>query len=103
MGPILFDLFYGQVSFFQEHSIEMSSGFCVAISTSRRFIGAIKQHYPMIFNFYFSKGPFDLGGSERYPKGMDWSKNGFEVFFLDLIAFPRHIKVRPKNSLIFHF
>ena len=26
-GPILLDLFYGQVSFFQERSIEMSSGF----------------------------------------------------------------------------
>ena len=58
----------------------------------------------MIFNFHFSKGdPFDLGGSKRYPKGMDWSKTVFKVFFLDLMAFPMRINVRQKKSSIFHF
>ena len=37
--------------------------FCVAISASRCFIWAIKRHYPMIFNFHFSKeGPFWFRG-----------------------------------------
>ena len=58
----------------------------------------LKTIFDQIFKFHFSKG-----GSERYPKGMDWSTTVFEVFFLDLMAFPMHINVRPKNSAIFHF
>ena len=42
----------------------------------------------MIFNFYFSK---------------DWSKTVFEVFFLDLMAFPMRINVRPKIPQFFIF
>ena len=42
-------------------------------------------------------------GFERYPKGMDWSKAVFEVFFLDLLAFPMRINVRQKNPKFFIF
>ena len=45
----------------------------------------------------------NFGGFEQYPKGKDWSKMVFKGFFLDLITFPMHINVKPKNSSIFHF
>ena len=58
----------------------------------------------MIFHFHFRKGDsFDLGGSEPYPKGMDWSTTVFKVFFLDLMAFFIHINVRAKKITNFGF
>ena len=45
--------------------------FCVAISASRRFIWAIKRHYPMIFNFHFS---WFRGGLSATPRGWTGQK-----------------------------
>ena len=36
-------------------------------------------------------------GSKRYAQGKDWSKMVFKVFFLNLMAFPTQINVRPKT------
>ena len=56
--------------------------FCVAISASRRFIWAIKRHYPMIFNFHFSKGgPFWFrGGLSATPRGLTGQKRFSKCF-----------------------
>ena len=97
------DTFVGQVSFSQKWRSKRVF-LCVAISASRRFIWAIKQHYLMIFHFHFSNGgPFWFRGSEYYPKGMDWSKTVFKVFFFDLMAFLIHINVRAKKIPNFGF
>ena len=56
--------------------------FCIAISASRRLIWAIKQHYPMIFNFHFSKGgPFWFrGGPSATPRGWSGQKRFLKCF-----------------------
>ena len=37
------------------------------------------------------------GGSGRYAEWKDWSTMVLKVFFLDLMAFPMHIKLRPNK------
>ena len=65
---------------------KISSGFCHAISASRCFIWATKQHCPMILNFHFSKGePFWFRG-----EGM--VKNGFQSVYIGPYGFPHTYK-----------
>ena len=68
--------------FFRNGSSKWVLVFCVAISAPRRFIWAIKQHYPMIFNFQFSKGgPFWLrGGLSATPRGWTGQKRFLKCF-----------------------
>ena len=55
---------------FPERSTKMSSDFRVALSASKRFIWAIKQHFPMIFNLHFGEGGhFLFRGVWALPKG----------------------------------
>ena len=78
--------------------------FWVAISASRRFIWAIKRHYPMIFNFHFSKGgPFWFRGVWALPQGDGLVKNGFWSVFLGPYGIPHAYKCQAKKILHFSF
>ena len=68
--------------FFKNGSLKWVLFFCVAISASRRFIWAIKQHLLMIFNFHISKGgPFWFrGGPSTTPRGWTGQKQFLKFF-----------------------
>ena len=72
--------------FFALQSVHQDASFELSNSTIRWF---------SIFTLV--RVPFDLGGSEHYAKGMDWSNTVFNEFFLDLMAFLIHINVSAKK------
>ena len=56
--------------------------FCIAISASKRFIWAIKRHYPMIFHFHFSRWglsatPRGWTGQKQFSKCLSWTLRHF--------------------------
>ena len=65
---------------------EQDASFELSISTIKQF-------------FNIKGEPFDLGGSEQYPKGKNWSKMVFKRVFLGPMAFVMHIngKNQPKK------
>ena len=69
--------------------------FCVAISASIRFIWAIKQHYPMIFHFPFSKDWF-RGGLSATPRGWTGQRR-FSNCFCGPYGIPNTYKCQAKK------
>ena len=70
--------------------------FFVAISASRRFIWATKQHYPIIFPFHISNGgPFWFRGVWALPQEDVLVKNSFRSVFIGPYGIPHTYKCLP--------
>ena len=78
---------YKELWFFLLHSVHHDASSELSESTIRQFPWFVT----------ISGDPFALGGSERYTQGKDRSKMVSTVFFMDLMAFPMLIHIRPKT------
>ena len=104
-STILLDLFDGQVSFFQERSIEMSSSFFALQSVHQDASFELSNSTIRWFSiFTLVRGdPFDLGGVWALPQGDGLVKNRFQSVFLGPYGIPHPYKYQAKKCLHFSF
>ena len=105
MVQILLDFFDGQISFFQERSIEISSSFFALQSVRQDASIQLSNSTIWWFSiFTLVRGdPFDLEGVRALHQGDGLVKNGFRSVLLGPYGILHAYKCKEKKILIFSF